>query len=758
MAQISLHGDKTVRNTVMGRIWRYLTAFTAVKNRWRRVAVLVLLAATLAAAATSYLLVTDTGRDGSEPQTVLAVLYGNLFLLLLVGVLVGRRVVKLWVERRRGLAGSRLHVRLVLLFGLVAMTPAVIVSAFSITFFDFGVREWFSDRVGAAVKSAEAVAEAYLKEHQETIKGQILLIANDMNRDAAILSRNMNDLRKVVRVHSVVRNLPEVVVFNVDGTVLACSALSLSFEFQPIAEAVMQRAETGEVVVIPAGEDEKVRALVRLNRFTDAYLLIGRYVDSDIIAHVSRTERAVAQYRALELNWLDIQITFAGIFTVSSLLLLMAAIWVGLSMANRLARPVSALIAAAERVSVGDLTTRIDKTEDAGELKILGTSFNRMAQQLEVQRFDLIDANRQLDQRRIFTEAVLEGVSAGIIGLTPNGEINLSNKIAGELLDTDLNDFLGSSLVDAVPEFGDLMQKAMSGRRRSIEREVVILRAERRINLFVRLTAEFEGQSVVGYVVTFDDISDLLSAQRIAAWADVARRIAHEIKNPLTPIQLAAERLKRKYATEIQSDHDVFIDCTDTIVRQVDDIGRMVDEFSAFARMPSPQIEATNLSELMREMWAFHANAHDGITVNLAADAAPFMVPCDSRQIRQAVTNLIKNAAESITSCFVAGELAAGDGLIQLEIHRRAERIVISIEDNGRGLPLEDRYRLTEPYVTTRDRGTGLGLAIVKKIMEDHGGMLKLRDSQDRGAVAEMSFNITDSDPNVADPALVEGV
>jgi two-component system nitrogen regulation sensor histidine kinase NtrY len=758
MAQISFDGDKTERRALFVRIWHYLASFTAAKTRLRRFAILLLLAASLAAAATSYLLLTGTGRDGSEPQTVLAVLYGNLFLLLLVGVLVGRQVAKLWVERRRGLAGSRLHVRLVLMFGLVAMTPAVLVSAFSITFFDFGVREWFSERVGAAVKSAEAVAEAYLQEHQQTIKGQILLIANDLNRDSAVLSRNINGLRKVVRVHSVVRNLPEVVVFNRTGSVLARSALSLSFEFQPVSEAAMREASNGEVVVIPAGKDEKVRALVRLNGFSDAFLLIGRYVDSDIIAHVSRTERAVAQYRALELNWLDIQITFAGIFTMSSLLLLMAAIWVGLNMANRLARPVSALIAAAERVSVGDLSTRIDKTEDAGELKILGASFNKMAQQLEMQRFDLITANRQLDQRRIFTEAVLQGVSAGIIGLTSGGNINLSNHIASDLLATDLTAFLGKSLVEAVPEFSELMDKLERIPKRSLEREIVILRGERRINLFVRLTVEIEDQSVVGYVLTFDDISDLLSAQRIAAWADVARRIAHEIKNPLTPIQLAAERLKRKYGAEIQTDRAVFNECTDTIVRQVDDIGRMVDEFSAFARMPTPQFEAVNLSDLMHEMSQFHGTAYQGITVHLTGGRVPFIVQCDARQVRQAVTNLIKNAAESVASCFVSGELTAGDGSISLGILRRGDHIVVVIEDNGRGLPHEDRHRLTEPYVTTRNRGTGLGLAIVKKIMEDHGGMLKLSDSRTRGAVAEMYFPAIDGDMHDPDPSLTKDV
>ncbi|MEC7573207.1 MAG: ATP-binding protein, partial [Pseudomonadota bacterium] len=272
------------------------------------------------------------------------------------------------------------------------------------------------------------------------------------------------------------------------------------------------------------------------------------------------------------------------------------------------------------------------------------------------------------------------------------------------------------------------------------EGEVVLRRGDQRINLFTRLTAEFEGHTVVGYVVTFDDISDLLSAQRVAAWADVARRIAHEIKNPLTPIQVAAERLKRKYAVQIENDPETFTECTETIVRQVDDIGRMVDEFSTFARMPAPKIAETDLAELMREIGHLHEHAHGGIAVTVEAGSEPVRIPCDPRQIRQAITNLVKNAAESIAARIEAGDLPQGSGRIVLRIARRRFLTVLSVEDNGRGLPPTDRYRLIEPYVSTREKGTGLGLAIVKKIMEDHGGVLKLRDRAGGGAIVQLRF------------------
>lgn len=739
MTQALLDGNKSAAPgdpAADGWPWKaFLTALNL-----RRVGAFVLIILTLATGIATYTLFGESTIGVDDSATLLTVLYANMFLLLVFGVLVGRRVVKLWAERRRGLAGARLHARLVMLFGLVAITPAVLVSVFSLTFFDYGVREWFSTRVGTAIKSADAVANAYLEEHRETIKGQILLIANDLNQYAQILSQDPKRLREMVRAQSVVRNLPEVVVFDQAGKVMARSPLSMTVEFELFDAEIMDRAVAGEVVVIPAGADDKIRAMVRLNRLAGTYLLVGRYVDPDILAHVSETERAVAQYAALEVDWLDIQITFAMIFALASMLLLLLAIFVGLSMANRLARPVSALIAAAERLSAGDLSARIGPSGVVGELTILGTSFDNMAQQLEVQRHDLMAVNRQLDQRRVFTEAVLEGVSAGIIGLTPDGVVTLTNKTAIRLLAIESDRLMGAPLIDLVPEFADLMAARLARRGHAVEGEVVLRRGDQRINLFTRLTAEFEGHTVVGYVVTFDDISDLLSAQRVAAWADVARRIAHEIKNPLTPIQLAAERLKRKYAAQIENDPETFTECTETIVRQVDDIGRMVDEFSTFARMPAPKIAETDLAELMLEIGHLHENAHGGIAVTVEAGSEPVRIPCDPRQIRQAITNLVKNAAESIAARIEAGDLPQGGGRIVLRIARRRFLTVLSVEDNGRGLPPTDRYRLIEPYVTTREKGTGLGLAIVKKIMEDHGGVLKLRDRAGGGAIVQLRF------------------
>lgn len=708
----------------------------------RRLAVALALLAIVSSIGTAVVL-TGSGPLGPDPDRVLAFVYLNIGFLLALGASVARQLVRIWLERRRGLAGSGLHVRLAVLFAAVAVAPALIVSIFSAVFFDLGLRGWFSERVATAVNSSAAVAEAYLAEHRQAIRGDALAMANDLNRDASFLITDPRRFNQVVSAQAALRNLTEAVVFDGSGRVLARSNLSFSFDFEPLPYEAMSQARSGEVVVLTGQSDDRIRALVALNQFVDAFLFVGRFVDPALLAHVERTQEAVSQYQILEGKRFDFQLTFALVFALVALLLLLAAIWLGLLLADRLARPVSALIGVAEQVREGDLSARVAPGEAIDELSLLSRAFNRMTAQLQSQQGELIDANTQLDERRRFTEAVLEGVSAGVIGLASDGTINLFNRSASRLLDLDLEQGFNRPLEAMVPEFGLLFDEARRRPWREAQDQIVVGHTDgTRKTFLARIGAETVDGTVTGYVVTFDDVTELLSAQRKAAWSDVARRIAHEIKNPLTPIQLSAERIRRKYHEQIVTDAETFERLTETIVRQVGDIGRMVDEFSAFARMPTPVLKPEDLGDLTRAQIELQQAAQTNLVFTFDKPDERVEQSCDSRQIRQALTNLLQNAVDAIEGRFAESPNpdAEPPGHIKVKLERRGNSTIITVVDNGRGLPDGEIDRLTEPYVTTREKGTGLGLAIVKKIMEDHGGSLELRNRPDGGAVVSMMF------------------
>jgi len=437
----------------------------------------------------------------------------------------------------------------------------------------------------------------------------------------------------------------------------------------------------------------------------------------------------------------NLQIKFLFVFALVAFLLLLAAIWIGWSIASTISTPIGGLIDAADRVSQGDLSARVntENTKDRDEVGILSRSFNRMTEQLDSQQQGLIEANRQLDERRRFTEVVLSGVSAGVIGLDREGRIHLSNRSAAELLSIDLDKHVEEPLGKCVSEMGPLLEQVISNPNRNAQGEIKIARDGRQRILIVSVAAEKIAQEIIGYVVTFDDVSELLSAQRKAAWADVARRIAHEIKNPLTPIQLSAERLKRKYKDEIKSDPETFLMCTDTIVRQVEDIGRMVDEFSSFARMPQPELKDVNLNDLCTQSLFLERNRYPDIDYEIVTPADPVMARVDRQQISRTLTNVLKNAAESISASITDGDDISGQ--INVSLENQSEQIFINVSDNGKGFPENLLDRITEPYVTTRDRGTGLGLAIATKIMEDHAGEILLRNVDTGGAQVTLIFN-----------------
>ncbi len=677
---------------------------------------------------------TMTGATPFVPSRglVLALLLLNLAIVLTLLALIAYRLVRLWIARRAGSAGARLHLRLVAMFSFVAVMPAIIVAVFAATTLDRSLDAWFSERTRTIIENASTVAQAYLREHGQVLRQDALAMANDLNRNAALFYTSQSRFENLMTAQLQFRSLAGAFVADSSGRLLSEAEGSLRTRFSPPPPAVLAGLGDGEVHLASNDEGDQVQALVRLTSLGDAFLLVSRLVDPMVIDHMARTEAAAREYAAFENRRYSIQLTFALIYVIMALLVLLAAIWLGLWAANRMVAPIGELVAAAERVSDGDLSTRVEVGRQGDEITTLGRTFNRMTGQLQSQRNELMEANHQLDRRRRFTEVVLAGVSAGVIGLDSAGRINLVNRTCLRLLDRTRDDLIGQPLVEAVPEMALQVRQAMARPDRPAEGQITLTFDGEERTLTVRVTSEMSAEGAQGFVVTLDDISELVSAQRASAWADIARRIAHEIKNPLTPIQLSAERLRRKYRGQITTDPEVFEQCTNTIIRQVGDLGRMVDEFSSFARMPTAVMAREDLGELAREAVFLQRVSDASISFEIegAEDSVP--VECDRRLIGQALTNLIKNAIEAIgTRRAAEGESVKDEAQdrILVRIEDFGEMVTLEVSDTGVGLPRGDRYRLVEPYVTHREKGTGLGLAIVKKIMEDHGGSLALEDA-----------------------------
>jgi two-component system nitrogen regulation sensor histidine kinase NtrY len=705
------------------------------RNLGGKLVIALMAAAGLAGVATFFVM---SGTGVQVPQHYAsALLVADLVIGLALGAVITVGIVRIWAARRAGSVGARLHVRLVGLFTVVAVVPAALVAVLAALFFNYQVQSWFNERVRTAVESSVAVAEAYLTEHRQVIAADALAMANDLSRAWPDIYANPATAARAVGAQAAIRALSEAIVFDNNGRIIARAGLSASLEFNRPPYWAIEDAADGEVVILPTAEDsDRVRALVGLQTVPKAWLYVGRYVDQNVLRYVDRTKQAASEYALSQTRGSDLQRTLISIFIVVTLLLVLAAVGVGLGIANRLTRPIGRLALAAERVRAGDLSVRVDERDAEDELGLLTRAFNRMTRQLEEQRREVVEANRQIEDRRRFTEAVLAGVSAGVIGLDASGRINLPNRSAATLLDSRIENMVGIPIDRFVPGMAALLDRARARPQRVVEEQLSFDGGNGARTLLVRLTAEtgYENQ-VNGFVVTFDDVTELLSAQRKAAWADVARRIAHEIKNPLTPIQLSAERLKRKYLPQIVNDPKTFEQCTETIVRQVGDIGRMVDEFSAFARMPDPVLVPVDLRKVCRDAYALQHHARGDIRFALELPDRPVTVECDVRLVGQAVTNLLQNAVDAIEGR-EGGTASLPQGTVRLSLKEGnvgPMTASIVIEDNGRGLPHAERATLTEPYVTTRAKGTGLGLAIVKKIMEDHRGELRLEDRLDIG-------------------------
>ncbi len=682
------------------------------------------------------------GVRTASRRLVFGLVLANLVVLLVLGAVLASRLTRVWMERRRGSAGSRLHVRLVLLFSVVAVTPTIAVAIFSTVFFDLGVQTWFNDRVRTALSQSLEASQGYVEEHRNNIRADALGMATDLGNAGRLLAGNPGAFGQVLDTQTALRGLDAAIIFEpVSRQVIASTGLMAPLGLGAIPDGAIDQAQSGEAAVLGNDSDTEVRALAQIDSVPTLLLMIERPVDPRILDHMKRNEEAVAEYQRLDENRSSLQVTLILIFGLVALLVLFAAVLIGLVIANQIARPVGRLIQAAERVRAGDYTVRVPEARSEDEVAGLSRAFNRMTGQLSSQRAELMDAYSQIDERRRFTETVLAGVSAGVVGLDAAGRVELPNRAASDLVGADLLALTGQPLAGIIPEFAGLLAEALADPTRPRTGEVQVGPANRRRTLLVRIGPELSGKRAAGFVVTFDDITELQSAQRKAAWADVARRIAHEIKNPLTPIQLSAERLKRKFLKEITSDPETFSQCADLIVRHVGDIGRMVDEFSAFARMPQPVIRPEDLGRIVREAMVLQRTAHPEIGWATDLPEQGPIVPCDRRLLGQALTNLLQNAADSVAMRRHAEPAVAGalSGHIDVALHQSAGETRVSVSDDGLGLPVEDRARLTEPYVTHKPKGTGLGLAIVKKIMEDHAGVVTLDDHpRGSGAVATL--------------------
>jgi two-component system nitrogen regulation sensor histidine kinase NtrY len=676
-------------------------------------------------------------------QVVVSVLAVDaLASLLLIGV-IGREIWNIMQARRRGRAGARLHVRIIGLFSVVAAVPAVLVAIVASITLDRGLAPWFSTRIQSVIENSLTVAQVYFNEHGQSLRSELTAMSFDVSRAKPLFDSDRDRFRQFLTGQARVRGMPLTLMVHSDLSVVEKADIEGVGDIgPPSASGALASVGENEPQVALFLETKSIAAVVKLRGYDDTYLYVARPLDPRVIAQLQATQESVAEFANLEQRRVGVQIAFALMYTVIALIVLLSAVWIGLNFANRLVAPIRRLIDAATLVSTGNLYVQVPVRRGEGDLSHLGETFNKMTQELRTQRDDLMRARDVIDSRRRFTEAVLAGASAGVIGVNAEGEISILNRSAEKLIGQTEADAVGHNLVEVMPELEPLFTEARTGMHRLVQGQITISREMRERNLSVRVTTEQSADHHAGYVVTLDDITDLVTAQRTSAWADIARRIAHEIKNPLTPIQLSAERLKRKYSKVIVEDKAIFEQCTDTIVRQVEDIKRMVDEFSRFARMPKPVITSEDVADTARQVVFLQRVGSPDIDIQIATEEEHMPAKFDRRLISQGLTNIVKNATEAIAA--VPPE-ERGRGKISVSVRRDGGDIVIDVIDNGTGLPKENRNRLLEPYVTTREKGTGLGLAIVGRILEEHGGRMELFDAPEvatggRGAWVSLRF------------------
>lgn len=725
-------------------------------RRWsaRRWLVPFAVALALLSGLLTFLVLTGLTRIDPTPEVVRSFYLINAgTILLLVGIIV-RELWQLILARRRGRAAARLHVQIVSLFSIVAVLPAVLVSVVANVTLERGLDRLFSGPTKEVIQNSLDIARAYMQDHAQLIRGDIIGMANDIAHARPLYDQDRRSFRELLTASAGSRNLPGAMIIDKNTNILESADTGMRLAYSPPAPDFLSNVNESEPEIAVLPDASYVAAVIRLRAFSDTFLYVARPLDPKVVSQLKQTEISVAEYAQIESRRLGIQVAFALMFAVIALTILMASVLIGLNFANSLVAPIRRLMNAAHTVSTGDLHVKVPVHQSEGDLAQLGETFNKMTQELRSQRDELVNASDLIDSRRRFIEAVLSSASAGIIGVDTSGSVGILNRSAEKLIGHSEAETLGHALSDVLPELDEMMKTSREGTQRLVQGQITITRDGQERNLSVRVSAE-KNQPHDSYIITLDDITELVSAQRTSAWGDVARRIAHEIKNPLTPIQLSAERIRRKFGKDITEakDKQIFEQCTDTIVRQVDDIRRMVDEFSRFARMPKPVMEGEDVADTVRQAVFLMKVAHPELDIEAEFREDPLRAQFDRRLISQAVTNIVKNATEAIEQVpreelGKDGGKAGGKGRIDVVVSREGEDVLIDVIDNGIGLPKVARSRLLEPYVTTRAKGTGLGLAIVGRVLEDHGGRIELKDASDfregqRGAWMRMRFAIS---------------
>ena len=692
------------------------------------------------------------GLEGSTNQSVLrAVVLIDIIYVIIVAGLIAGRVARMISARRRRSAGSNLHMRLTRVFTLVALVPTIVLAIFATITLNFGLEGWFSERVRQVVGNSLSAAEAYENEHKENLSTDVKVLArflNDQKVQFPLISEAEFRLLLERGQQQIQRGLTEAYVIDGGLNIQARGERSYLFGFDPPTPGDIAEARRGEVVIIKDWGKNEFRALAVIPAFADRFLYVSRNVDGEILSLLDQTKETIALYQQLEADRGRLLFEFALIYLGIAIITILASVWGALWFAERLSRPVGVLAAAAQRVGSGDLSVRVKEADTDDEISMLGRTFNRMTEQVKGQQDALIAANQDTERRRRLFDSVLSGVTAGVIGLDHNGRVEVCNHAAQEMLGFDAANARGKPIGDVVPEFQDLFSSLADKGKNASVMEIEVDRFAAIEKLMARIGARSLDGAVEGYVITFDDITELVSAQRTAAWGDVARRIAHEIKNPLTPIQLSAERLRRKFAPIAGDEREALDQYADVIIRQTEDLRRIVDEFSKFARMPKADMARGDLIPVISDALVLIEGAHSDIAFERNFAGTDLEFQFDATMMGQVFNNLLKNAAEAIE----ARASIAPEGYrpeVRVSTEARDGEIVILVQDNGIGLP-EKRSKLFEPYVTHRDKGTGLGLSIVKKIVEEHGGQLELRDApvfdgnEHAGAEVKISFEMID--------------
>ncbi len=726
MADTALAGGPTAQiEGSPGRVRRALFEGRG-RQALRALGALAVLASVVVSSASFFLMSGVSNIEPTAGQWTVIWLVNGLLVLAVIALVLTEAFLLVQARARRQ-AGSALQVRMVTIFAFAAAVPASIVAVVGIIALNQGLDQWFSERTRTMVESSRLVARSYMLEHAQVLRDDTIWVATELERARNTYETDQQMFQRVLTALAVTRSLPFTSLIDPTGRTLMRAQINAQGVTPRVPDGLTEGVGEGRPTLVSPGRTNLVGAVVKLRGYENTFLFVARPVDPEVLEFMRLTDDNVTDYRQYQSNRLVFQITFTIMYLGLAVVLLLAALWVGIALANRFVAPIRNLMIASNRISQGDLEVQVPEDGARGELPDLSRGFNRMTQQLKTQRLALLEANETNEKRRQFTEAVVEGVSAGIVGLDATGLITLVNARAAQMLGKDEIALIGENIGEVVPQLAPIIDRAKSARRGQLVEKVEIGSGPDYRTYQVQLTREGTMTESKGFVVTLDDITDLLSAQRTGAWADVARRIAHEIKNPLTPIQLSAERLRRRYGDKLEDDRDVFDKCINTIVRQVGDIGRMVDEFSAFARMPQASIEKGNLSEILRQAVFLESVRLPEISIDVDLPDEPLIAWFDARLISQMMTNLIKNAVEAIEGI---GLDQIANPRIQVVARQDGDLIRISVSDNGKGWPKENRQRLLEPYMTTREKGTGLGLAIVAKIVEQHGGAVELVDAE----------------------------